>query len=42
MIDNVIFLIVMCLVPWLCYKGAKMDDAESEALKQQTTKKKLQ
>ena len=41
MIDNVIFLIVMCAVPWLCFKGAKNDDTEREAIDQQTTKKKL-
>lgn len=41
MIDNVIYLIVMCLVPWLCYKAAKIDDSEREALKQPTIKKKL-
>lgn len=40
MIDNVIFLIVICLVPWLCYKGAKVDDSEREVLNQQTSKKK--
>lgn len=40
MIDNVIFLIVICLVPWLCYKAARMDDLEREAEKQKLTKKK--
>jgi hypothetical protein len=41
MIDNAIFLIVMCLVPWLCYKAAKLDDKEREVSEQKTTKKKL-
>jgi len=41
MIDNAIFLIVVCLVPWLCYKATKLDDKEREVSDQQTTKKKL-
>jgi hypothetical protein len=40
MIDNTIFLIVVCLVPWLCYKAAKLDDKEREVAAEQTTKKK--
>jgi hypothetical protein len=30
MIDNAIFLIIICLVPWLCFKGAKIDDVEKK------------
>jgi hypothetical protein len=41
MIDNAIFLIVVCLVPWLCYKAAKLDDKDREVHDQQSTKKKL-
>jgi hypothetical protein len=40
MIDNVIFLIIICLVPWLCYKGAKIDHIDREALNQSATRKK--
>ncbi len=41
MIDNAIFLIVMILVPWLCFKGAKIDDAEREEKKLNNNKKKF-
>lgn len=41
MIDSAIFIVVVCLVPWLCYKGAKRDDEEREEPKTQTKHKKL-
>ena len=40
MIDNALFLIVMILVPWLCYKANKIDNENKKVEQNQKIKPK--